>query len=539
MIGLGPKRQAPSLRSTERLIPKKDDLDDIFAPENPAQHPKQGQRAKAPPAHAPADVPSSVRTRLILRRALARQARAQRQKEIPGATTAPAGPAKQNAVGIGKQAYRQWRRPQGLKWGAAAAVAGVVFGTSVAYIANEYFTHDLDLEMMAATDRAAAETDMAEASATSLNGISQANATATETSANSEAMEAEESSQPLPVPTISDAEAGADEPNESANSEGGDEPTAPSQTLPETQPSTTDPANAATKVQDPPAAEQTVAAIDNTDQTASARSELVSERGETFRDCTLCPAMVKIPPGKFTMGSPESEDGHQASESPPRLVTFTKPFAIGQYEITIGDWDACVKDGDCKHRIKDEGWGRDKRPAINVSWEDITKQYLPWLEKKTGRAYRLPTEAEWEYAARALADGDAATSFSFGNRAEEICSYANGADATAKEQSGGGSGADCRDGYATTAPIGSFKPNKFGVYDMHGNVWEWVEDCWSESYAEAAADGSARVTSDCGSRVVRGGSWNSDVPKLRSAARGWNQPSGRNRSIGFRVVREL
>jgi formylglycine-generating enzyme required for sulfatase activity len=129
--------------------------------------------------------------------------------------------------------------------------------------------------------------------------------------------------------------------------------------------------------------------------------------------------------------------------------------------------------------------------------------------------------------------------FSFGDDTNELCAYGNGADSTAKEQNGGRAGADCRDGFATTAPAGSFKPNQFGLFDVHGNVWEWVQDCWNESYEKAPADGSAWTSGDCSSRIVRGGSWNSDVPKLRSAARGWNQPSGRNRSIGFRVVREL
>jgi formylglycine-generating enzyme required for sulfatase activity len=129
--------------------------------------------------------------------------------------------------------------------------------------------------------------------------------------------------------------------------------------------------------------------------------------------------------------------------------------------------------------------------------------------------------------------------YSFGDDTGQLCAFGNGADVTAKEANGGGFGADCSDGYAATAPAGSFKPNQFGLFDMHGNVWEWVEDCWNESYANAPADGKAWTSGDCSSRVVRGGSFNSDVPKLRSATRGWNQPSGRNRSIGFRVVREL
>jgi formylglycine-generating enzyme required for sulfatase activity len=250
--------------------------------------------------------------------------------------------------------------------------------------------------------------------------------------------------------------------------------------------------------------------------------------------------MVKVPPAQFMMGSSTNEDGHQENEGPQRVVTITRPFAIGQFEITIGDWDACVKDGGCKLKIKDEGWGRDKRPAINVSWEDIKTQYLPWLSKKTGHKYRLPSEAEWEYAARATMGTDSlAPKYSFGDDTGQLCTFGNGADVTAKEANGGGFGADCSDGYAATAPAGSFKPNQFGLFDVHGNVWEWVEDCWNESYANAPADGKAWTSGDCSSRVVRGGSFNSDVPKLRSATRGWNQPSGRNRSIGFRVVREL
>jgi formylglycine-generating enzyme required for sulfatase activity len=271
------------------------------------------------------------------------------------------------------------------------------------------------------------------------------------------------------------------------------------------------------------------------EQSATASAKPAPSDVETFRDCELCPAMVKVPSAQFTMGSPSTEPGHQGNEEPQRLVKVMKPFAIGQFEVTFDDWNACVKDGSCHEKLKDEGWGRGTRPAIQVSWEDITNDYLPWLSKKAGHVYRLPSEAEWEYAARA----QGRTSFSFGSNSDEICAFGNGADQTAKEQNGAGSVAGCSDGFSYTAPVGSFRPNQFGLFDMHGNVWEWVQDCWNESYETAPGNSAAWTAGDCESRVVRGGSWNSNVNKLRSAARGWNNPSGRNRSIGFRVARDL
>jgi formylglycine-generating enzyme required for sulfatase activity len=279
------------------------------------------------------------------------------------------------------------------------------------------------------------------------------------------------------------------------------------------------------------------AALAQPDDPETAPSSAIAAPGglETFRDCARCPLMVKVPSSQFTMGSPLNEDGRQEYEGPQRLVNVVKPFAIGQFEITFDQWNACVKEGGCQERPKDEGWGQGARPAIHISWEAITKEYLPWLSHKTGHRYRLPSEAEWEYAAR----GNGRDRFSFGSNSNDICSFGNGADQTAKEQSGAGAATSCRDGFANTAPVGSFRPNQFGLFDMHGNVWEWVEDCWNENYDSAPSNGSAWTSGDCSSRVVRGGSWNSDVNKLRSAARGWNDPGGRNRSIGFRVARDL
>jgi formylglycine-generating enzyme required for sulfatase activity len=425
------------------------------------------------------------------------------------------------------------RRPSGLQLGIAAAVAGILCGTALAYVANEYFTSGSSFDEMNVAESSAASSQIRPAAVTLGEELGGASAS-TEPGGQAEVQEASiEDDAPLPVPSgpveeggaSNDAEMASDEPAEEATngipdsgqSEAGEEPLDES-------------------TQEP----TTLAAVNPDTATAPARATLVPTAVETFRDCDDCPVMVKVPSAQFMMGSAKNEDGHQENEGPQRVVTITRPFAMGQFEVTIDDWDACVKDAGCKLKIKDEGWGRDKRPAINVSWEDINTQYLPWLSKKTGHKYRLPSEAEWEYAARASAGMNSlAPKYSFGNNANELCAFGNGADATAKEANGGGFGSDCSDGYAATAPTGSFKPNQFGLFDVHGNVWEWVEDCWNESYADAPTDGKAWTSGDCSSRVVRGGSFNSDVPKLRSATRGWNQPSGRNRSIGFRVVREL
>lgn len=544
MIGFGPKRVARGFPQQEP-VPKPEDLDDIFAPEAaadaqvrraPVQHGAQAQN------NGPVNPATHVRTRLILRRALVRQARAERNSRNAAPAPAPARPSAKPSISkkrvapahASKPERKPIRKPKGLQLGIVAAVAGVICGTALAYIASDYFSGELSAQNVDANTSQPAAGEIEPAAASLPEEVAQARAS-TESSAGSTEDKApgpdvEEASyeEPLPLPSAPPQdEEGAD----AANSA----PEEPAPLPPESQ---------AAEPQQPPSVTPEepaqVAAVDPATSTQPARDTLVPGPLETFRDCELCPAMVKLPPAEFTMGSPESEDGHQSNEAPQRVVAFRRPFAIGQFEITISDWDACVQDGGCKLKIKDEGWGRDNRPAINVSWEDITTQYLPWLSKKTGQKYRLPSESEWEYAARARMGTDSlAPRFSFGNDANELCGFGNGADATAKEQNGGGTGADCRDGYAATAPAGSFKPNPFGLFDMHGNVWEWVEDCWNEGYEKAPADGKAWTEGDCTSRVVRGGSWNSDIPKLRSATRGWNQPSGRNRSIGFRVVREL
>ena len=228
--------------------------------------------------------------------------------------------------------------------------------------------------------------------------------------------------------------------------------------------------------------------------------------------------MVVIPAGSFTMGSNDYDD-----EKPPHRVNIAKPFAVGKFTVTFAEWDACVASGGCKHKPEDQGWGRGNRPVINVSWDDATKEYLPWLSRKTGKTYRLLTEAEWEYAARA----GTTTTYSWGNDIGKNQANCDGC----------GSQWDNKQ----TAPVGSFKPNAFGLYDMHGNVWQWVQDCWHDTYQGAPTDGSAWVTSctDGSRRVLRGGSWN-DIPQdLRAADRNRNSTDGRGDDVGFRLARTL
>jgi formylglycine-generating enzyme required for sulfatase activity len=210
--------------------------------------------------------------------------------------------------------------------------------------------------------------------------------------------------------------------------------------------------------------------------------------------------MVVVPAGEFVMGSPESEKGRNKDEGPQRKVTFAQPFAVGKFEVTFAQWDACVAEGGCTHKPGDESWGRGRRPVINVSWDDA-KQFVAWLAKKTGKPYRLPTEAEWEYAARGVTRAsDPHTPFSTG----ATINYKQ-ANYDANFKYGSGPQGLYRQ---KTLDVGSLPRNAFGLHDMHGNVWEWVEDCYRDSYMGAPTDGSAVTSGDCGLRVLRGGSWN-------------------------------
>jgi len=254
----------------------------------------------------------------------------------------------------------------------------------------------------------------------------------------------------------------------------------------------------------------------------SAEAERALKPGATFKECAEdCPEMVVVPAGDFMMGSPPNEVGHDSDEGPQHKVVFARPFAVSKFEVTFDDWDACVAYGDCDPHVSDSGWGRGPQPVINVSWGDA-KRFVAWLSMVTGRTYRLLTEAEWEYAARA----GTTTAYFWGDeigKDNANCSRC-------------GSRWDDRQ----TAPVGSFPANAFVLHDMHGNVWEWAEDCIHYTYKGAPTDGSAWIAGgDCSRRVVRGGSWDHDPWYLRSAERGGYASGDRYDHLGFRVARTL
>jgi formylglycine-generating enzyme required for sulfatase activity len=261
--------------------------------------------------------------------------------------------------------------------------------------------------------------------------------------------------------------------------------------------------------------------------TPAAEQALKPDPNQSFRECAAkqqnkdyCPDMIVVPAGSFLMGSPATEKGSYNNEGPQHTVTIAKPFAVSKFELTFDEWDTCVAYGDCTQRPADASWGREQRPVIYVGWDDA-QQYVAWLSKMTGKLYRLLTEAEYEYATRA----GTTTAYPWGDDIGKNNANCNGC----------GSQWDNKQ----TAPVGSFAPNGFGLYDMVGNVFEWVEDCYYGSYNEAPADGSAWIGSSCSNRVVRGGSWNDAPVSLRSASRGRPTTGARGSVLGFRVARTL
>ena len=257
--------------------------------------------------------------------------------------------------------------------------------------------------------------------------------------------------------------------------------------------------------------------------------------GSEFKDCAACPPMIVVPAGRFVMGSPANETSRVDTEGPQHMVTIDRAFAVGKYEITFDEWEACVADRRCA-RLDDSGFGRGRRPLINVSYEE-TVPYVAWLSEKTNKKYRLLTEAEWEYAARAGSD----KSRFWGNSPDQACQFANvfNAKTKAKYKDSDRDAFHCDDGYVETAPVGSFKPNAFGLHDMLGNVWEWVDGCWNASYVGAPGDGSAWNTGECSKRVVRGGGWYYGPRNVRAARRLPNVATKRSNDLGFRVARSL
>ena len=247
-------------------------------------------------------------------------------------------------------------------------------------------------------------------------------------------------------------------------------------------------------------------ASERAEREAAARAEVIA---------SAIPEMVVIPAGTFRMGCLARRGC--GPEKPVREVRVAS-FALSKYELTFAQWDLCTGYGPCPS-VADEGWGRGDRPVVNVSWNDA-QLFAGWLSRETGESYRLPSEAEWEYAARAGTQ----TRYSWGDgRGSDWANYNNRGD-----------------GYVNqTAPVGSFRPNPFGLYDLHGNVYEWVADCWNDSYGGAPSDGSAWLSGNCDKRVLRGGSWDDTRWFLRSAYRLSLTPDFRRDDFGFRVARTL
>jgi formylglycine-generating enzyme required for sulfatase activity len=274
-----------------------------------------------------------------------------------------------------------------------------------------------------------------------------------------------------------------------------------------------------------------------------------------FRDCEDCPEMVALPAGEFLMGSPDNEFERRDVEGRPRRVIIARRFAISRFEITMEQFSAFVADAgmalgeQCREIVSVSGvsarWGAPetsfrkpgfevtgKHPVVCMSWHDA-QAYVAWLGRRTGKAYRLPTEAEWEYAARA----GTRTAYSFGNDSAELCGYAKFADLASPFGWHGG----CRSPIATygAIPVGSFSPNPWGLFDMHGNAWEWVEDCWTPNAMEIPTDGSAFSRPGCEIGVIRGGSWAAGFGRSRSASR-WPTPAAEHyQHVGFRVALPL
>ncbi len=280
-----------------------------------------------------------------------------------------------------------------------------------------------------------------------------------------------------------------------------------------------------------------------------------ADQPRVVEDCRQCPALLVIPAGSFTMGTAESEAGREPDEGPQHPVTISTDFAMGATEVTRAQFAAFVAaldfeiepgcwyiDPQAQKWVNDPAlsWRKpgffqsDEHPVTCVSFADA-QAYVRWLSTHTGQRYRLPSEAEWEYAAR----GGSTTSRFWGDSPADSCRYANAVDETARETFPGWKFAPCADGYIYTSPVGSFQPNARGLFDMPGNLWEWVADCWTDNHRAAPQDGSARSDGDCARRGIRGGAWDDEHEDLRSGNRLAVPAERRYNTIGMRVVREL
>lgn len=246
------------------------------------------------------------------------------------------------------------------------------------------------------------------------------------------------------------------------------------------------------------------------------RGEGLSPR-TVFKDCEdVCPEIVVVGAGSFTMGSPAEEAGRAMAEGPRHPVAFAYPFAVGRHEVTFEQFDACVVDGGCTRRPEDQGWGRGRRPVVDVSWNDA-QEYVAWLSEKTGQRYQLLSESEWEYVARAGTNTPWHTGRAILTDDANILSA-----------------------FGRTVAVGAYPPNAFGLHDVHGNVQEWVLDCLDTGYVGVPNDGSAATGGNCAEqRLLRGGNFSHEPAQVRSAARAAAPQVSRHANVGFRVARAL
>jgi formylglycine-generating enzyme required for sulfatase activity len=295
--------------------------------------------------------------------------------------------------------------------------------------------------------------------------------------------------------------------------------------------------------------------VPSQEHVSGAKSALGMSR-PSFKDCTVCPEMVALPAGEFMMGSPKDERGREVTEALPRRVVIKAPIAIGKFEVTVDQFSTFLAEtgtaeqklcrpvigsngrsfvsGPPESSFREPGFAvTGAHPAVCISWYEA-RAYVDWLSRRTGKPYRLPTEAEWEYAARAGTQ----TMYSFGNDETLLCAYARFADRGSPFPWGDA----CRSDITTYGPIpvGQLKPNPWGIFDMHGNAWEWVEDCWTPNASDIPADGSAfSAPGTCETRVNRGGGWAISANRQRSATRVRREPAFYENHVGFRVALSL
>ena len=287
---------------------------------------------------------------------------------------------------------------------------------------------------------------------------------------------------------------------------------------------------------------------------AALASGAIPSAGTLIQDCPECPDLVAVPAGEYTMGSGPKEKLREPDEEPAHRVRIAASIAVGKFEVTRAQYAVFVKEtsreikagchstrGGFFHKNPKATWQspgfeqQDNEPVVCVSWDDV-QAYVVWLSKKAHKTYRLLNEAEWEYVARAGTTGR-----HYWTEADEasVCRYASVADTAMKGISPGTPFFPCSDGFKFTAPVGRFPANSFGVHDMLGNVWEWVEDCWNEGYAGAPELGMPRLSGSCSERAFRGGAWNSNPSTVRAAYRDRGSKDERHDNLGFRVARSL